>query len=254
LIQFSDTSTYKGLVQFYELEIGANLGDISGNTTKLKQFTAEANVSLDRYLKLAIEASGRFQLDDSNHTDYPIITTNLVAGQRDYSFTTDEDGHLILDIYKVLVKNTTTGRYEEIYPVDVQSQSDTENFTDGQDTQGHVYRYDKTGNGLFLDLVPSESVTAGIKIYINREGSYFAYTDTTKTPGFPFYQEYFYLKPAYNYARRNNLAILPRLEAQILQLEGDPTRGMVGLIQRAYGARGKDEGNFVLRAEEIDYI
>lgn len=253
MIQFSDTDTLKGLAQLYAEEIGMdNPTDLTSNTTKMKKFTAQVNLALDSYFRLAIEASGKWQLDDSNHTDYPIITTNLVAGQRSYVFLTDESGNAILDIYKVFVKNTSTGSYEEIYPVDVQSESDTGSFADGENQQGTVYRYDKTSNAIFLDLIPTDNITNGLKVYINRESSYFTYTDTTKKPGFPYHQEYFYLKPAYNYARINTLAILPRLEQQVLKLEGDPTRGIVGLIARAYGARAKDEGNFVLKAEEIN--
>lgn len=252
-IQFNDTTTLNGLAQFYAEEIGmSNPVDLTGNTDKMKKFTARVNNALDRYFRLAIEASGRWQLDDSNHTDYPIIKGNITAGRRDYKFLTDETGNAILDIYKVFIKNTTSGRYEEIYPTDVQSQSGNESFTDGENTQGHAYRYDKTANGIFLDLVPNESVTKGLKVYINRSPSYFTYTDTTKKPGFPYYQEYFYLRPAYEYARINNLANLPRLEAEILKLEGDPTRGIVGLIARAYGAREKDDNNFVLQAEDVN--
>ena len=33
---FNDTTNYKGLVQLYEREIGANRGDISGSTDRLK--------------------------------------------------------------------------------------------------------------------------------------------------------------------------------------------------------------------------
>lgn len=241
MIKFNDTDKLRGLVQLYEEEIGANTGDVSNNSNKLKKFTARVNNALDRYFAIAIKSSGKWQLDDSNHTDYNIITTTLTQGRRDYPFVTDEQGNLVLDIYKVLVKNTTTGKYEEIYPVDVQSDYNTQGFTDGQNTQGNVIRYDKTGNSLFLDQIPQETVPAGLKVYINRESSYFTSSDTTKTPGYPYHQEYFFLKPALDYARINNLAVLPRLEKQILDLEGDVTTGKVGLIAQAYGRRSKDE-------------
>ena len=254
-IQFNDTTAYKGLVQFYEQEIGATLGDVSGNPTLLKQFTARVNLALDKYFSLAIGASGKWQLDDSNHSGYPIITTNLVAGQRDYPFTTDSSGNAILDIYKVLVKNTTTGVYQEIYPVDVQSDCDTQSFTDGLEVQGTVYRYDKTANSIFLDSVPQNSVTAGLKVYINRDSSYFTYTDTTRKPGYPYHQEYFFLKPAYEIARINGLAsAYARLEKEIFKLEGDPTNGVIGLIAKAYGARARDEEPIVFCAEEINSV
>jgi hypothetical protein len=78
-------------------------------------------------------------------------------------------------------------------------------------------------------------------------------TDTTKTAGYPYHQEYFYLKPAYEHARRNNLSITTSLEKEIQKLEGNPLNGMVGLIAKAYGNRAKDEES-VLTAETINSI
>lgn len=218
--QFNDTTNYKGLVQLFEKEVGLELGTISGDTTKLKQFTADVNSAFDDFVELAIKSSGTWQWDDSNHGDYPIVTTNIVASQRDYAFTTDEQNNLILDIYKVFVKSSSTGQYDEIYPVDVQSEEDTYDFTSGEDIEGIPYRYDKTANGIFLDPVPVSSVTNGLKVYINREASYFTYTDTTRKPGVPgILHDYFYLKPAFDYARRKTLAVAVPLEKEVLRCE-----------------------------------
>lgn len=238
---FSDTSNYKGIVQFYERECGFNRADVSGNTAKLKEFTADVNLALDDFLSVAIPASGTWQMDDTNHTAYPIITTNLVANQRDYSFTSDEQGNLLLDIYKVLVADSS-GIFHEIDPVDVESESDTTGFTDGRNGTGTPTRYDKTANGIFLDPIPATSVTAGLKVYVNREGSYFTYTDTTKKPGVPgLFHKYFYLKPALDYARRNNLANFATIQAEVTKLEGNARLGIVGAIEEYFASRTRDE-------------
>lgn len=222
-LQFSDTSTYRGIVQTYEREIGGNIGDVSNNTEALKSLTADVNMALDDFFVLAIKASGTWQIDDSNHTDYPIITTNLVSGQRDYSFTVDGSSNLILDIYKVAVKDTS-GVFRTISPVDQQSQNtlidNTDSFVNGLEQTGIPTRYDKTANGFFLDPVPNYNSTGGLKVYINREGSYFAYTDTTKKPGvLGLFHEYFALKPALKYARRFNLSSFTRLQNAVLMME-----------------------------------
>lgn len=253
---FNDTSTFRGLVQIYEREIGANQGDISGDTTKLKQFTADCNLALDDFVVLALKSSGRWQFDDSNQTDYPIISTNLISGQRDYSFTTDGSGNLILDIYKVFVANAS-GLFTEITPVDVQSATnlgsfgntsgrvwnnsdDLSSFTNGQNASGVPFRYDKTANSIFLDPIPNYNYTNGLKVYINREATYFSYDDTTKSAGIPgTFHKYLALKPALDYARRNSLANLPRLEAEVVKLEGLP--GQPGLIAEYFGRRARDE-------------
>lgn len=237
---FSDTTNYSGLVQLFEKEIGANYGDVSGNTTKLKTFTAGVNSALDDFFAIAIQASGTWQLDDSNQTDYPIIYTNLVAGQRDYTFTTDGSGNLILDIYKVMALGSATGTiYNELYPADQQqTEPGVEGFTNGQNIGGVPMRYDKTGNSLFLDAIPSYSVSNGLKVYVNREASYFTSTDTTKKPGVPgLLHDYFYLKPALDHARRNSLVSHDRIALQVSNMEKT--------IKEYFGRREKDERNLL---------
>jgi hypothetical protein len=231
-IQFNDTSTLKGLVQLYEKEIGVPRGTISGDTNRLKEFTADVNLAWDSFLNIALPASGTWQFDDSNHTDYPIIFTNLVDGQRDYTFTTDQQSNIILDVYKVLVKSSASAPYEELEPVDQQN-DDVSSYTDGQNVEGNPTSYDKTGNGIFLDPIPSANVTNGLKIYINREPSYFTSTDTTKKPGCPgIFHNYFYLHPASEYARRNTLVNQDRFAMQVAVLED--------AIKRYFGKRERD--------------
>lgn len=238
-IQFNDTTTYKGLVQFYEKEVGYNRGDVSGNTDLLKEFTASANVAFDDFLSIAFGPDGTWQLDDSNHTDYGIITTNLVSGQRDYTFTGDSGGNLILDVYRVLCKISSTGEYKEIYPVDVSTpdylnSESTKSFIDGNNDTGIPSRYDKLANGILLDLIPSYDASAGLKIFINREPSYFVYTDTTKKPGVPgLLHKWFYIKPAFDYARIN----LPQNTITRLQLEVDKLEKQ---IEKEFRRRQRD--------------
>ena len=207
--------------------------------------TADENLSIDYIMDKIFQVGGRWQFDDSNHTDYPIITTDLVAGQRDYSFTTDEQGNLILDVYKVMVMNED-GRYEEIYPVDMQSEKGTENLWDGQNVQGTVFRYDKTANGIFLDQIPATSRTGGLKVFINREGSHFTVSDTTKMPGFAgLFHEYVGLRPCYRYATDHDMKNAEVLKRDMMEMET--------CIMKHYRDRSKDE-NLVLQAEEINYV
>lgn len=218
-LQFNDTANLKGITQIYEKEIGADYGFISGNTSRLKGLTADVNLAFDEFLGLAFRSDGTWQFDDSNHSDYPIITTNIVSGQRDYNFTTDEQGNLILEIDKVLIADSS-GTFREMKPVDAQSENDTNGFWDGTNPSGSPVAYDKTANGVFLNPIPNYNATNGLKVYINREASYFVYTDTTKKPGVPgIFHRYFAIRPAYDYARRNNLATLGSLSVELQRLE-----------------------------------
>ena len=75
------------------------------NTTSypLADKVLDINVALDDAIDIAIRSCGIGQYDDTNNTDYPIITTDLNSGQRDYSYTADGSGNLILDIYLSLI-------------------------------------------------------------------------------------------------------------------------------------------------------
>lgn len=242
-LTFNDTTTYRGIIQQIESNIKAPVGWISGNTVRLKQFTADINLALDRVVELIFQHNGTWQFDDSNHTDYPFITTTLTSGQRDYPFTTDEQSNLILDIYKVMIKQGTaaTDYYTEIYPVDQVTEKGKESFFSGQDATGIPYRYDKTANGIFLDPVPNYTVASGLKVFINREASYFISTDTTKKPGFAgLFHEYLALQPSYKYALRNGLKNANVLKNETLEMENQ--------IEVYYSQRSRDEKQRIIPA------
>lgn len=237
MLQFSDTTNYRGILQQLERELGFDAGDITGSTSKLKHFTADINLAWDNYLAIALPASGTWQYDDSNHSDYPIIKTNLVSGQRSYLFTTDEQSNLILDIYKVAILSSATATlYQEISPIDQQSGGSAPDLIAENTATGTPEAYDKTGNAIFLDPPSGYNATNGLKVYINREANYFVTTDTTKKPGCPgLHHRYFVLRPALDYARRNKLAIEGSLRNEVLTLERS--------IEEYFGRRNRDENH-----------
>jgi hypothetical protein len=208
--------------------------NVKSNSTSypIAEKVIDINVGVDRLLNIIFKSGGTWNFDDSNHTDYPIITTDLIKGQRDYSFTSDENGNLILDIYKVMVKDES-GFFRELKPRDQQTESATQGFWDGQDIEGAVVEYDKTANGIFLNQIPSYNSTGGLKIFINREGSYFTTSDTTKKPGFAgLFHSYLALFPSYQYAVRNGLSNVKLFEYEIQKMEQE--------VSDFYGSRGKD--------------
>lgn len=234
---FSDTSNKNGIIQAIERRLFPNMeAPITGSTTRMAEFTAEINLALSRVLDIIFTAGGTWAFDDSNHDDFPIITTDIEAGERRYLFTEDESGNLILDIARVFIKNAdTNGVYQEIYPVDVETDQGTESFTDGKETQSIPYRYTKLGNGIFLDGVPPEDVDEGLKMYVSREGSYFVVGDTTKKAGFAgLYHEYLAVRASYVFATNNNFdpTIIAVLRAEMLDWEKR--------IEDYYGRREKD--------------
>jgi hypothetical protein len=231
-LQFNDTTNLRGLVQKYEREIGANRGDVSENINLLKEFTADANLAIDDYVAMMIQVSGTWKGDDTNHDDYPEIYTDIVSGQRDYTFLTDENGNMILDIYKVYYKEGNG--YKLLKTVDVDTETEVSSISDGQNATGTPSKYDKTANAIRLDLTPTQDITDGLKVSIDREGSYFSFDDAVKKAGFPgVHHKYFYLRPAMDYARINTLTSYPRLEGEVMKLENE--------IKEYFNRRAKDE-------------
>lgn len=212
-LTFNDTSGGKGIIQTIEKYCGFNDGDVSGNPTLLKDFTADVNIAKDRALSLILKASGTWHFDDSNQTDYPMMTANIVSGQRDYSFTVDQSNNLVLDIFRVMVADST-GIYREIYPIDqftptnhAGNVEDTSTFIDNQNASGVPTRYSKVANGIFLDVIPNYSFTNGLKVFMDRETTYYTTSDTTKKSGFAgIFDEYLALRPSAMYATRKQLA------------------------------------------------
>lgn len=235
-LAFSDTSGLDGILQLIEFELGFPAGYITGDASRLKQWAALVNQSVSSVWDIIFDVAYGWNPDDTNHTRYPIQFFDLVSGQRDYSFTNDQDGNEILEILKVAVKDPN-GTFREIPSVDQQSrQSDNNNvddFLDGLNGTGIPTRYDKTATGLFFDPIPNYNSTNGVKIFIQREGSYFTTADTTKTPGFSgAYHEWCVLEPCYKYARANNLTQVERLKRDMQEMEQK--------IRTGYGRRDRD--------------
>ncbi len=206
-------------------------------TYTLADKARDVNIALDRVLALIFQVGGTWQFDDSNHTDYPIITTNLVSGQRDYSFVSDENGNLILEVQKVFCVDQN-GIFHEIYPVDVPAGA-PRNYTSGQNLTGIPSTYEKNATGIFLDAIPSFNYTNGLKVYVNREGSYFSSTDASKKPGFAgLFHEYLVLHTAYKYAVRKGLAKANQLKGDMLEMEN--------AITEYYAFREKDVSTKIL--------
>jgi hypothetical protein len=223
MLYFNDTTNYLGIVQQVEEETAVDPGTISGNTTKLKRLTAKANLAKQSFAKIAIQASGPWQWDDSNHTDHPIIKTNLVSGQSSYIITQDEQLNNVLDIYKVaILPSATATTYVDVDPTDEQAEDENSGFISETSTGGTPRFYGKTGSAIFLDPTPNYNATNGLKLYINREAFYYVYTDTTRPSGLPsIFDRYIVLWIAEDDARIHSKATYPALRTERMQMELD---------------------------------
>lgn len=227
---FSDTTDRDGIIELIEDMTGTQSATTSSYTLKTK--TRDVNNAYANYFLIGFQAEGRWQLDDTNQVDYPIITTALTANQQDYSFTVDQQNNQILDIYRVEILDST-GNAVELAPID---QFDIKGIalTEFMETASQPVYYDKTANGIVLYPKPDYTNSAGLKIYYNRTPSYFVSTDTTKQPGIPdMFHEYLALRPSYQYCLRKGLAQVANLKQDMLLMEES--------IRSYYSQRSKDE-------------
>lgn len=237
---------YAGIqTRFYELT--------KTNSTSMPAANLNSYIqpSEDRVWSLILQADGRWQWDDSNNTDFPIATFDLVASQADYAFAATQ-----LKLIGVSVKDKG-GTFRKLAPVDPQDFGDIDRTTHVA-TAGMPSEYDVLGNSAILYPAPDNGVnvtlTGGGKFYFQRAGKHFDYsvanggsyaagtagtfTDTTgsyaSTPGFnSLYHDLIPLWAAYDYCIIN----LPQL-----------ANGYLAEIQRKeqqmildYSKRNKDD-------------
>jgi hypothetical protein len=222
---YYDSTYSQGIVQDALFTIFAK------STDNAQYPTADITRSVNRWYDVAVskilEADGRWQWDSSNTTDLPIATTNLVSGQQDYGLDTS-----FLKITRVeILDQSGTGRLiTPIDQADIWSQATSEYLKNG----GTPLYYDKLANSIFLYPVPNYNSTNGLKVFFQRNVTYFSATDTTTSPGFASnFHRLLSLGAAYDFMVARNLPQANRLREEIEKMTVD--------LQTFYSRRAKDE-------------
>jgi len=237
-LPFSDTTNKSGILQECESWVfGGDYGIITGNTNRLATFTRLCNLAMDEIITKIFQVDERWQFDDTNHTDYPIGTTTLVAGQQDYTIDVTQ-----IKITGVDIKDAS-GNYQPLKPMDmhdVRKYGKGQSLTEYQETDGMPLKYDVTANGIFLYPAPaaaSVTLASGMKVYFQRAGHAFVVGDTTAVPGFPsLFHQLVAIKASNKYAKQNSMTdkareldvIEAKREAELVEfysnrhLENDP--------------------------------
>ena len=234
-MMFSNNTTKKGLVEDVD-----RLVNTDSTSYPLAEKAAVMNNYLDEVVSLILNSDGRWEWDDSNQTDLPVGTTDLVSGQPDYNIA----GATFLKIIRVEALNIN-GNYDLLTPI-----TDVNQFMSGfQKTDGMPRFYDKKGDSIILYPTPSSSeatLSAGLKVYFQRLPSYFSSDDTTKVPGFnPLFHRILSYGTALDYAIRNEMITKVKI------LTGLLTQLQNNLIE-AYTSRSRDE-QIGLRTRSEDY-
>lgn len=237
-IQFSDTTNRIGLIQM--LEDYTNTQSSTTTTFPLATKTREINNAFAHFMMLAIRYSGRWQVDDTNQSDYPILTFDLVSGQDNYAFTNDGStpANQILDLHQFRIKDNS-GNWINIKPID----RAVDNINQYQGTTGVPVAYDLTSNGIILFPTPNYNSDEGAEMYVSRTPSYFATSDTTKKPGIPdMFHEYLVIRPAYLFCLAKGLPRAKDYGQEMLKLEEE--------IGYYYGKRPRYEKQRITVAQQ----
>lgn len=213
---FSDTSNQAGLIQECEDLTGLGVAGISGNANQLDKFVRRMNKWNDKVQTMILSVQDEWDYDDSNHTDFPIMTADLAASQQDYALPATG-----LQIKRVEITYDNSSWYR-VEPMDIneygKATSQSTNIT-GDFSKDAPY-YDIQYNSIFLYPVPDAAVTNGLKIWVSREVTTFADTDTTKEPGFDRqFHEILALGASYDYCKEKGLPQTEVLKRDLIEME-----------------------------------
>lgn len=186
------------------------------DSTSYPLATKLRNINLHYYDVVTdiLSTQSNWEWDDTNTTDFPIGTTNLVVAQRDYTLPSN-----FLKLLRVEVLDSG-GNYQKVTQIDEQQISQgLETFMAGG---GLPIFYREIGNS--IELYPSAdatatTLTAGLKIYYQRTQTEFTTSDASTSPGFaaPFHR-ILSIGAAYDYAFSKTLPIATPLKQRLDEL------------------------------------
>ena len=203
-MKINDVTLKQGLCQDANFLTGLAITDSSTYTVADK--IRNANTWYRKVNAWIWDSTGDWEYDDSNWTNLPVATTDLVttAGseQQDYEMPSTAQK---IDRVEVL---DSEGNYQLLKPFD-KSQVLDQSMSEFYETAGFPIYYDLVGRSILLYPKPADaSVTAtdGLKLYFARDIDEFAITDTATEPGFSKnYHRLISLGMSYDYCLRNGL-------------------------------------------------
>jgi hypothetical protein len=195
-MQFNSHATSQDIVTLSE-----KLTKTNSTSFPIAEKTLYANQALRIILNWIVEVSGAWIIDDSNQTDLPEATANLVSAQDTYTLPTDAD---IIDGFAV---KDSANNWANLIPVTLQQIQEIQAEDEFMESDGNPMYYRLIGNVVQIYPASNYSQNSSLKCYFKRDGVMFATTDTTAKPGFSSrFHEAVALYIALQYAKINQLS------------------------------------------------
>lgn len=190
--------------------------------------TRNANLALDEATSIIIGCDGTWQFDDSNYTDRPVGTTDIVLNQQDYSFNEE---HLYVEAVEVKGQD---GKWIKLQPIDVYLDQENTTISDLMNVAGEPQYYDKVGDSVLIYPVANYNQDDSLRVHFQRKMEHFVIGDTTKTAGFaPHLSRFISVCMAYDFA----IAFQHPKQSFLLAEKNRYT----DLVKKFYSKRVKDE-------------
>lgn len=163
-MKISDTTNKNGFIQRYERFTQLGDGVVSGDSDLLAIALADGNEAIYDLTTTIMLMQDSFDWDDPYKTDYPIATTPLVAGQRDYQF--DSISFLKLKRVDITYDGTNWVRAEAFDSASYANGLGNDTITDSEFSIDSPM-YDPKAFGFWLyPTATAAQVTAGAKARI----------------------------------------------------------------------------------------
>lgn len=226
-MRYSDSTNKTGIVEDIDFLINTD-----STSYPIEQKTRNINRRYDEVVSMILQSDGRWKWDDTNQTAQPATAINMT--EQTTAVAIPDTTYLTINRVEILDVN---GNWYKINPFNEHEIVD-QAMSEFLKTPGRPLLYEKVGG--FLNLYPKPSsanvtLSGGLKIYYQRNASYFATTDTTKVPGFaaPFHR-ILSLGGALDYAIANSMNGKISILAPLLtKMEQD--------LQLFYSTRSRDE-------------
>lgn len=201
-MQYNSHATSQDLVSLAD-----NLAKSNSVSFPIIEKTQYANLGYRIILSTIHSVYGGWKFDDSNQTDFPRATTNLVSGQDDYALPLDAS--FVDNVYYQEEGGTTWVKIEPML------QEDFDAEPQDYSTDGAPKYFKPIGNSIKLYPASDFSQDDALMIEYGRDISAFKTTDTTKTPGFDSqFHEAIAIYMAWQYAMTNNTGSVKNLTLQ----------------------------------------